>query len=82
MLLKTPAGRGNAEWVLKRTWPEDAKRKAEFVVAGSFRGIARHLVEAGLEEKGLEEMLSALSGGEHPELVAAAEAWRGNGKTH
>ena len=82
LLLKTPAVRGKPEWVLKRTWPEDAKRKAEFVVAASFRGIARHLVEAGLEEKGLEEMLSALSGVEHPELVAAAAAWRGNGKTH
>lgn len=82
LLLKAPAARGKAEWVLKRTWPEDAKRKAEFVVAGSFKGIACHLLEAGLTEKGVEQVLSALSGVEHPELVAAARAWRAEGDIH
>ncbi len=82
LLLKTPAAKGKSEWVLKRTWPDDAGRKAEFVVAGSFKGVARHLVDAGIQAQGVEQMLSALSGVEHPELVEAAKAWRAKGSTH
>ena len=81
LLLKTPAAKGKAEWVLKRTWPEDAKRKPEYLVAGSFRGIASFLIGAGVKARGIEQVLGALADAAHPELEAAAKAWR-TGQTH
>jgi len=85
LLLKAPAAGSAAkqqEWVLKRTWPEAAKRKPEYVVASAFKGIASFLVEAGAEAKDVERILSALTDAAHPELEAAAKAWRAAGSTH
>jgi len=82
LLLKLPAAKGKAEWVLKRTWPEDDKRKPEFVVAQAFRGIAAWLVDAGLETDGVEKLLAAVAKAGNPELEAAAKAWRAGGSTH
>ena len=82
LLLKAPAAKGKAEWVLKRTWPEDAKRKPEYVVAASFKGIASFLVDSGAKAKVIEQVLGALADVAHPELKAAAEAWRAAGQTH
>jgi hypothetical protein len=82
LLLKLPVAKGKAEWVLKRTWPEDGKRKPEFVVAEAFRGIATWLVGAGLEASGVEKLLAALADAGHPELDVAARAWRSAGQTH
>jgi hypothetical protein len=82
LLLKLPAAKGKAEWVLKRTWPEDGKRKPEFVVAEAFKGIATWLVGTGLEASGVEQLLAALAKAGHPELDAAARAWRSAGRTH
>lgn len=76
LLLKAPAPKGKPEWVIKRTWPDAAKRKAEYVAAGEFRGIARWLVDAGADEAFIEQLLSALSALPHEALEAAAGAWR------
>jgi hypothetical protein len=81
-LLKVPAASGKPEWVLKRTWPEDDKRKPEYVVAGSFKGIAGFLVDAGVTAADIEGMLAALADVAHPELEAAARAWRSAASTH
>ena len=82
LLLKAPAAKGKAEWVLKRTWPETAKRKPEYVVAGSFKGIAGFLIDAGVKAKEVEQVLGALADAAHPELENAAKAWRAAGQTH
>lgn len=82
LLLKAPAARGKAEWVLKRTWPGDAKRKPEYVVAAAFKGIAGYLIGAGAGAKEVEQVLVALAQVAHPELEAAAKAWRAAGSTH
>ena len=82
LLLKAPAAKGNAEWVLKRTWPEDAKRKPEYVVAASFKGIASFLVAGGAKAADIESALAALAEVSHPELETAAKAWRAAGATH
>ena len=82
LLLKAPAASSKAEWVLKRTWPEDAKRKPEYVVAGAFKGIASFLLGAGAKAKDVEQVLGALAETAHPELDAAAKAWRAAGSTH
>lgn len=76
LLLKAPAPKGKAEWVVKRTWPDDTKRKAEYVAAPEFKGIARWLVDAGADEAFLEHMLSAASVLKHEALEAAAGTWR------
>ena len=82
LLLKTPAAKGRGEWVLKRNWPEEAGRKPDFVVASAFKGIACHLVDAGMGAEGVEQLLSALAKTSHSELEAAAAAWRAAGRTH
>ncbi len=82
LLLKAPAASGKAEWVLKRTWPDDAGRKAEYVVAGAFKGVASFLIGAGAGAKDVERMLAALADVTHPDLEAAARAWRSAGSTH
>ncbi len=82
LLLKAPAASGKAEWVLKRTWPEDPKRTPEYVVAGSFKGIAGYLLEAGATATDIERILAALADVAHPELGAAARAWRSTASTH
>ena len=33
LFLKTPAAKGRGEWVLTRSWPEEAGRKADFIVS-------------------------------------------------
>ena len=81
-LLKAPAASGKAGWVLKRTWPEEAKRKPEYVVAASFKGIASFLVDGGAKPADIERALAALADVRHPELEAAAKAWRAAGDTH
>ena len=82
LLLKAPTAKGNPEWVLKRTWPEDAGRKPEYVVAASFKGIASFLVGRGAKAADIESALAALADVDHPELKAAARAWRAAGDTH
>ncbi len=85
LLLKKPAAPAasrKAEWVLKRTWPEDAKRKPEYVVAAAFKGIAGYLVGAGVRAKDVERIVDALADTSHPELEAAAKAWGAAGSTH
>lgn len=81
LLLKAPAAK-HTEWVLKRTWPEDGKRKAEYVVAPSFKGVASFLIKAGAGSAQIEQMLAALAEVADPELEAAARAWRAAGLTH
>ncbi len=80
--LKVPAAKQKADWVLKRTWPEDAKHKPEYVVAASFKGIARFLLERGAGAAFLEEALAALADADNDELTAAAKAWRATARTH
>ena len=82
LLLKTPAEKGKAEWVLKRTWPDDGKRKPEYVVAESFKGIASFLLAQGAQARDLEQVLGALAEASHEELTAAARAWRSACATH
>ena len=69
LFLKTPAPRGKQEWVLKRTWSESG-RKAEYITAESFRGIAAYLSGAGADGRFFESMLGACG---DPEAVSA---WR------
>jgi len=80
LFLKTPAPKGKQEWVLKRTWPDGGKsgdkRKAEYIVAASFRGIAAYLARAGADKAYIEHLFSVCSGVEHEELTAGARAWR------
>lgn len=80
--LKTPAAKGKQEWVLKRSWPDQPKRKAEYVAAASFKGIAGYLVDAGATRQDIEQVLTALADVAHAELEAAATAWRATGSTH
>jgi len=51
------------------------------LLAGSFKGIASFLIGAGVKAKGIEQVLGALADAAHPELEAAAKAWR-TGQTH
>ncbi|MGD8832053.1 MAG: hypothetical protein PVF57_15725 [Pseudomonadales bacterium] len=76
LMLKAPAPKGKAEWVLKRTWPDDAGRKAEYVAAEAFRGIAAWLVSAGADDAFVDNLFSATAALDHASLVAAAGAWR------
>jgi hypothetical protein len=82
LLLKTPAAKGKQEWVLKRTWSDG--RKAEYVAAPAFKGIARHLLEARATAAFMEALLGACEGVKHDELHAAANGWRSvmDGATH
>lgn len=82
LCLKTPVAKGKQEWVLKRSWPDQPKRKAEYVAAVSFKGIAGYLVGAGATAQDIERVLAALAGVAHAELEAAATAWRATGPTH
>ena len=84
VLLKIPPAKGKQEWVLKRTWPDDAKRKAEYVVASSFHGIAAYLLKAKADAAFVEGLFKVLSGEGHDELKAAAQGWRqsSGGRTH
>lgn len=76
LFLKTPAAKGKREWVLKRTWPDDSKRKAEYVAAGDFRGIACYLIAAGATHSDIERLLKLAEGADQDELVQAAGSWR------
>lgn len=76
LLLKAPAPKGKPEWVIKRTWPDAPKRKAQYVAAGEFKGIVRWLVDAGADEAFIEGLLGAASAMDHEALSAAAGAWR------
>lgn len=80
--LKTPAAKGKREWVLKRTWPDQAKRKAEYVAAESFKGIAAYLLGAGAGAADIERVLSVAAEAGHEELKAAATGWRSTAATH
>ncbi|MEM8766126.1 MAG: hypothetical protein AAGE43_01680 [Pseudomonadota bacterium] len=82
--LKPPAANGKQEWVLKRSWPDDGKRKAEYVAAANFRGVAAYLLKAKADAAFVEGLFKALSGADHAELKSAAEAWRksSGGQTH
>lgn len=82
LFLKTPAAKGKQAWVLKRTWPDQAKRKAEYVAAESFKGIAAYLLGAGAGTADVERLLSVAADASHPELEAAATAWRSAAATH
>lgn len=76
LFLKTPTKRGKQEWALKRTWT-DSKRKAEYIAAGAFKGIAVYLVGAGADGRFIESLLSAsVEESDHEELKLAASAWR------
>jgi hypothetical protein len=82
LLLKAPAAKGKPEWVLKRIWP-DSDRKAEYVAAPAFRGVARWLLEQGADGAFLEGVLTACRELSHPELEPAASKWRAlAGATH
>ncbi|MGE0623631.1 MAG: hypothetical protein AB7I04_15650 [Pseudomonadales bacterium] len=76
LFLKAPAPKGKPEWVIKRTWPEAPKRKAEYVAAAGFKGIARWLLGNGADEAFIEQLLGAASALDHEALEAAAGAWR------
>jgi len=76
LLLKAPAPKGKPEWAIKRTWPDLPKRKAEYVTAGDFRGLARWLRDAGADADFIERMLGAASVLDDEALAAAAVAWR------
>ncbi len=82
--LKTPAAKGKQEWVLKRSWPEEGRRKAEYVAAVNFRGIAGYLQQAKADATFIEGLFKAMHGEDHAELKSAAEAWRrsSGGRTH
>lgn len=83
LLLKAPAPKGKAEWVLKRTWPDEAGRKAEYVAAEDFRGIAAWLVSADADDAFVDNLFSATAALDHASLVAAARVWRSvNATTH
>ena len=69
LFLKTPAQRGKQEWVLKRSWAESG-RKAEYIAAEAFKGIATYLIGAGADDRFIESMLGACG---DPEAVSA---WR------
>lgn len=75
LFLKVPAVKGKQEWVLKRT-REDAKKKAAYVAAPSFRGMASWLAAAGAKPSFVERLFAACAAVEHEELVHAAAAWR------
>ncbi len=76
LFLKAPAPKGKPEWVIKRTWPDAPKRKAEYVVAGEFKGIACWLVKAGAGDAFIEGMLAAVPEVDHEALEVAARVWR------
>lgn len=82
LYLKTPAAKGKQEWVLKRTWPDQAKRKAEYVAAESFKGIAAYLLGAGAGAADIERLFSVAAEAGHPDLEAAATSWRSAAATH
>lgn len=69
LFLKSPAPGGKQEWVLKRTWSESG-RKAEYIAAESFRGIAAYLIGAGADQRFIESVLSSCGDSE------AVNAWR------
>ncbi len=75
LLLKTPAAKGKAEWVVKRTWPEEPGRKPEYVASAAFKGIAAWLLEAGADDAFLERLFAVAAPEIHPELAAASAAW-------
>jgi len=75
--LKVPAQKGKQEWVLKRS-ASQAKCKAQYVVAADFKGIVSHLgeVEESRSTAFIDGMLHACQSLTHPQLAAAATAWR------
>lgn len=75
LCLKTPAAKGKQEWVLKRTWPT-GDRKAEYVAAEAFKGIAGYLASRDADTRFMEAVLGACGGCDHPELADAADQWR------
>jgi hypothetical protein len=82
--LKTPAAKGKQEWVVKRTWP-DGDRKAEYLAAAAFKGVAAYLIGRGdASAPFMEAALAALQACNHPELSTAANRWRDvmEGETH
>lgn len=84
LLLKTPAAKGKQEWVVKRTWP-DGERKAEYLAAAAFKGVAAYLIGRGdASVPFMEGTLAALQVCNHPELSTAANRWRDvmEGETH
>jgi hypothetical protein len=78
LLLKAPAPKGRREWALKRTWPAEGRRKAEYVVARDLRGICTYLVDRGVfaDPDAVEAFLSAAGDLQHPELSVATNLWR------
>jgi hypothetical protein len=83
LYLKTPAAKGKQEWVLKRMWP-NGDRKAEYVAAEAFKGIAGYLVSRGADPRFVEAVLGACGGSDHSDLTDAADQWRSvmTGTTH
>jgi hypothetical protein len=76
LFLKTPAAKGKQEWVLKRTWPS-GDRKAEYLAAPAFKGVAAYLIGRGdASVPFVEGALAALKGCNHPEVADAAKRWR------
>lgn len=77
LALKVPAQKGKQEWVLKRS-ASQAKRKAQYVVAADLKGIVSHLgeVEESRSTAFIDGMLHACESLKHPQLAAAATAWR------
>ena len=75
--LKVPAQKGKQEWVLKRS-DSQAKREAQYVVAADLKGIVSHLgeVEESRSTAFIDGMLHACESMKHPQLAAAATAWR------
>ena len=58
------------------TWPDDGGRKAQYVAAVDFKGIAAWLAGAGADEAFLEAVFHATAKVERDDLRAAAAAWR------
>lgn len=77
LLLKAPAPKGRREWVLKRTF-DDAKRKAEYVVAGDLRGVLAYLHDRGLFNSAadVDQWLAAVKDLDHSALAHAGGLWR------
>ena len=77
LFLKAPAARGKQQWVLKRDFA-DRKRKPEYVVAESLRGICRCLARDGVltDAAAVERWLSDCAPLEHEALSLAATRWR------
>jgi len=76
LLLKAPAPKGKQEWVLKRTWPK-SKRKPDYVVAPSLRGIGEYLLSCGAfaDTEAVERFLAAAEALGHADLATATGMW-------